>query len=72
MRKLLYIILSILIVSCVGGTATQPTEAQLPDSDSVPTIINIVDTAIVEDSTLMSLTPQQVDSMVFHLTHHYS
>ena len=72
MRKLLYIILSILIVSCVGGTATQPTEAQLPDSDSVPTIINIVDTAIVEDSTLMSLTPQQVDSMVFRLTHHYS
>ena len=72
MKKLLYIILSILIVSCVGGTATQPTEAQLPDSDSVPTIINIVDTAIVEDSTLMSLTPQQVDSMVFRLTHHYS
>lgn len=72
MRKSLYIILSILIVSCVGGTATQPTEAQLPDSDSVPTIINIVDTAIVEDSTLMSLTPQQVDSMVFRLTHHYS
>ena len=72
MRKSLYIILIILIVSCVGGTATQPTEAQLPDSDSVPTIINIVDTAIVEDSTLMSLTPQQVDSMVFRLTHHYS
>ena len=72
MRKLLYIILGTLIVSCVGGTATPPSDGLPADSDSVPTIVNIVDTAIVEDSTLLSLTPQQVDSMVFRLTHHYS
>ena len=72
MRKLLYTSLCILIVSCVGGMAPQPSDFLPNDSDSVPTIINIVDTATTEDSTLMSLTPQQVDSMVFRLTHHYS
>ena len=72
MRKLLYIIWGILIVSCVGGTASQPSDSIPADSDSVPTIVNIVDTAIVEDSTLMDITPQQVDSLVFRLTHHYS
>jgi hypothetical protein len=72
MRKLLYVVLSILVVSCVGGTVTPPSEAAVADSDSVPTIVTIVDTATAEDTTLMSLTPQQVDSMVFRLTHHYS
>ena len=72
MRKLLYIILSILIASCVGGTVSKPSEGIPADSDSVLTIVNIVDTATMEDTTLMSLTPQQVDSMVFRLTHHYS
>ena len=72
MRKLLYIIWGILIVSCVGGTASQPSDSIPADSDSVPTIVNIVDTALVEDSTLMDITPQQVDSLVFRLTHHYS
>ena len=72
MRKLLYIILGTLIVSCVGGTATPPSDSTPADSDSVPTIVNIVDTATVEDSTLMVMTPQQVDSIVFRLTHHYS
>jgi hypothetical protein len=72
MRKLLYIIWGILIVSCVGGTASQTSDSVPSDSDSVPTIVNIVDTTIVEDSTLMDITPQQVDSLVFRLTHHYS
>ena len=72
MRKLLYIILGTLIVSCVGGTASSPSDSTPADSDSVLTIVNIVDTAIVEDSTLMDMTPQQVDSIVFRLTHHYS
>ena len=72
MRKLLYIVLSILVASCVGGTVTPPSEVAMTDSDSVPTIVTIVDTATTEDTTLMSLTPQQVDSMVFRLTHHYS
>ena len=72
MRKLFYIILATAIVSCVGGTTPQSTDITPADSDSMPTIVNIVDTATIEDSTLMSLTPQQVDSMVFRLTHHYS
>lgn len=72
MRKLFYIILGMLIASCVGGTASYPSDSTPVDSDSVPTIVNIVDTAIVEDSTLMDITPKQVDSLVFRLTHHYS
>ena len=72
MRKLFYIILGMLIASCVGGTASYPSDSTPVDSDSVPTIVNIVDTSIVEDSTLMDITPKQVDSLVFRLTHHYS
>lgn len=72
MRKLFYIILATAIVSCVGGTTPQPTDSTPADSDSVLTIVNIVDTASIEDSTLMNITPQQVDSLVFRLTHHYS
>jgi len=72
MRKLFYIILTMAIVSCVGGTAPQPDNSTPTDSDSVLTIVNIVDTASTKDSTLMDITPQQVDSLVFRLTHHYS
>ena len=72
MRKLLYIILGAIIVSCVGNVTPSPSDIIPRDSDSVVTIVNIVDTATTEDTTLMTLTPQQVDSMVFRLTHHYS
>ena len=72
MRKLFYIILGTLIASCVGGTVSQPTDSTPADSDSVLTIVNIVDTASTEDTTLMNITPKQVDSLMFRLTHHYS
>lgn len=72
MKKLLYIMLMLLAVSCVGGSVSKPTEIMPTDSDSVPTIVTMVDTAIMEDTTLMSLTRQQVDSLEFRLTHHYS
>jgi len=72
MRKFFYIILAMLIVSCVGGTVSQPSEGTPSDSDSVLTIVNIVDTASTEDTTLMNITPKQVDSLMFRLTHHYS
>lgn len=72
MRKIVYIILSVLIASCVGGTVTPPSDTAAADSDSVVTIVNIADTTTAEDTTLMSLNPQQVDSMLFRLTHHYS
>ncbi len=71
MKKLLYLFLSILIASCIGGvTPPLPTATQM-DGDSIPTIVNIVDTT-TEDTTMMQLTPQQADSLVFRLTHHYS
>lgn len=72
MRKLLYILLALLIASCVGGSVSKPIEAAPTDSDSVPVIVTIVDTTTAEDTTLMSLTRQQVDSLEFRLTHHYS
>lgn len=72
MRKFFYIILATLIVSCVGGTVSQPSDDTPSDSDSVLTIVNIVDTASTEDTTLMNITPKQVDSLMFRLTHHYS
>ena len=72
MRKLLYILLTLLIVSCVGGAVSTPIDSTPADSDSVPVIVNIVDTTTAEDTTLMSLTRQQVDSLEFRLTHHYS
>ncbi|MBR1667499.1 MAG: hypothetical protein IJ693_04370 [Bacteroidaceae bacterium] len=72
MRKLLYIILAIVVASCVGGVTPPASEGTPADSDSIVTIVNIVDTTTVEDTTLLSLTPHQVDSLVFRLTHHYS
>ncbi len=72
MRKLLYVLLALLIASCVGGSVSKPIEAAPTDSDSVPVIVTIVDTTTAEDTTLMSLTRQQVDSLEFRLTHHYS
>ena len=68
MKKLLHIALAILVASCVGGTAPQPHVTTPADSDSVQTIVNIVDTA----TAFTSLTPQQADSLAFRLTHHYS
>ncbi|MCH5176092.1 MAG: zinc ribbon domain-containing protein [Prevotellaceae bacterium] len=72
MRKLLYIILIILTASCVGNVTPRPQGVASNDSDSVQTIVTIVDTVTAEDTTLINLSPQQVDSLVFRLTHHYS
>ncbi len=72
MKKLLYILLCIMVASCVGGSVSKPIAASPTDSDSVPVIVTIVDTATTGDSTLMTLSPQQVDSLEFRLTHHYS
>ena len=68
LMKVLPLLLTFFIFcSCVGGgegAAVSPME---------DTIVNIVDTAQAQpDSTLLDLTPQQVDSLVFRLTHHYS
>lgn len=72
MRKLLYIILIIITASCVGNQTQDKQEAASNDSDSIKTIVTIVDTIKEKDTTYMNLSPQQVDSLVFRLTHHYS
>ena len=72
MKKLFYIILAMTIVSCLGASSTSDEAPSTRDSDSITTIVNIVDTTTIDDTTLLSLSPQQVDSIVFRLTHHYS
>lgn len=72
MRKLIYIILIMLTASCVGNVTPHLQSTALKDSDSVPTVVTIVDTVTTKDTTLIALSPQQVDSVVFRLTHHYS
>ena len=72
MKKLLYAIWVALLASCVGGATSNVSSPSAKDSDSVTVIVNIVDTAASTDTALMCLTPQQVDSLEFRLTHHYS
>lgn len=72
MKKLLYIIIIILTASCVGSVTPRSQGTAPKDSDSIQTIVTIVDTVTAEDTTLINLSPQQVDSLVFRLTHHYS
>lgn len=65
------LLLPLLILSCVGNSTLHNNEQK--DSDSVVTIVTIVDTATVKPDTLLaSLSPQQIDSLYFRLTHHYS
>ena len=62
----LFALFLFILTSCVGNNTAQKEK-------SADTIINIVDTAIIQpDSALINFTPQQVDSLAFRLTHHYS
>ena len=72
MKALLYIILIILTASCVGNVTPHSQTTVPNDSDSVQTVVNFVDTVTAEDTTLINLSPKQVDSILFRLTHHYS
>jgi len=55
-----------LLMSCVGGSVRE-------NAKPADTIVNIVDTTSVQpDSVLLNMSPQQIDSLVFRLTHHYS
>ena len=66
MMKVFMLSILTLLLSCVGNNTGQ----EKPTDD---TIINIVDTTTIQpDSTLMALTPRQVDSLNFRLKHHYS
>lgn len=72
MKKLIYILLVCAFASCVGGVVTDAPANVASDSDTIQTIVTIVDTSTVADTTLMTITPQQADSLRFRLTHHYS
>ena len=71
MKQLVYMILAMLIVSCVGG-ATGDGGGRMPakDSDTIVTAVNPIDTSTMNDTTLLALSMRQVDSIVFRLTHH--
>jgi len=58
-------------MACVGNS-TLKNNGQA-DSDSIVTIVTIVDTTTIKPDTLLAnLSPQQIDSLYFRLTHHYS
>ncbi len=62
-----WIMALMLLVSCLGESVTENSSA------TTDTIINVVDTASVQpDSILLNMSPQQIDSLVFRLSHHYS
>lgn len=75
MSRLRYIVILLAIAtlsSCVGGNTSAE---YTPDSDTVKTtVVSVVPDSVEEaqDSTLQSLSPQQIDSLAFRLTHHYS
>ncbi len=72
MKKLVYILIAMMVMSCIGGSVTEQKESTTTDSDSVSVIVNVVDTAAMNDTSLLQLSPQQVDSIMFRLTHHYT
>lgn len=72
MKVFAMITLLLMLTGCVGGNTEMGTTIA-SDTDTVVTIVNAIDTVQVEqDSTLTNLSPAQVDSLVFRLSHHYS
>lgn len=74
MRHLHIIILYILLLltSCVGRQ-TAGDDAFSSDTDSIVTIVTMADTMLTQtDEALEGLTPQQIDSLIFRLEHHYT
>lgn len=72
MPKLFTRVLLALMCCCLFSLSCSHGEgAKAGDGDSV----SVVDTAcasVIPDSVMIELTPQQVDSIVFRLSHHYS
>lgn len=58
--------------ACVGNVTPDTRGGTSSDSDSIETVVMVVDTTTAVNTTLVSLSPQQVDSLFFRLTHHYS
>lgn len=72
--KRLHIILYILLATtaCVGHREDGSNVTER-DSDSIVTIVTLADTMLTRtDEALEGLTPQQVDSLIFRVEHHYT
>ena len=70
MKKILYVIIAIIVTSCIGGTTSLPTAHKDSADIRTTTIANLSDT--ISDSVLILPSPHQADSLIFRLTHHYS
>ncbi len=73
MKHLMYILVVLAVMSCVGNTTTQPSNTST--ADSAATIVvggEPADTGAAVDSSFVDLSQQQADSIIFRLTHHYS
>lgn len=63
----------LLLTACIGG-GVKPTDTTGATDTSVIAPYAMTDSALATkaDSVLLSMSPRQVDSLVFRLTHHYS
>lgn len=70
MKQLLYAILSLSLLSCIGSAVPSPSDGE---SDSSHTIKpSGIDSIAITDSSLLNMSQMQADSLLFRLTHHYS
>lgn len=70
MKKILYVIIAIIVTSCIGETALPPTAHK--DSTDIRTTTAAYLSDTISDSILLMPSTHQADSLLFRLTHHYS
>ena len=70
MKKILYLIIAIIVTSCIGETALPPTAHK--DSTDIRTTTAAYLSDPISDSILLMPSTHQADSLLFRLTHHYS
>lgn len=69
MKVLYYILMIVLLCSC-GGQSYEGSSIDSIDSIAIRPM-EMID-SVVDEDTYLNLNPQQVDSLVFRLSHHYS
>ncbi len=72
MKRILYLLLAVIISSCVQNTEKQKKEEALVDSISREPLVTYADSLQEPDTTMLDLKPEQVDSLQFRLRHHYA
>lgn len=66
------VLLAVLLMSCVGHQ-TDAYGTSGNDTDTVVTIVTMADTMLTQtDEAFEGYTPQQIDSLIFRLEHHYT